>query len=278
MFNRSSTPMMTSDPLIGDLLEKINTTYGIDFSQYSYSSLIRRISTFLTIKRIQTKEELINRIQHEKPLFESFLEHIAVPVTQMFRDPSYYKSLRELVTPQLATYAFTRVWSAGCSTGEEAYSLAILLDEEGVKKYRIYATDINHKVLIRAKEGIYDSSTLAEYHKNYTDSGGSRNFSDYYVTNYNRVIFDNVLKKNITFALHNLATDKSFNEFNLIVCRNVLIYFNKDLQNKVIELFIDSLCMFGYLALGKNESLFLTKFNDCFELVDKAEKIYKRIK
>ncbi|HEY8401625.1 MAG TPA: protein-glutamate O-methyltransferase CheR [Cytophagaceae bacterium] len=271
--------MDIGDDDIDHLLLKIKDQYGYDFTNYARASLLRRIIRFIRIHNLPDITELEKAVLNDENFFEVFVQELTVTVTEMFRDPSFYKAIREKVIPALGTYPHLRIWDAGCSTGEEVYSLSILLKEEELyDRSIIYATDINQKVLMQAKEGIYDLSQMQEYTTNYINAGGKRAFSDYYYAKYKRAIFDASLRKNVIFSAHNLATDSSFNEFNLIVCRNVLIYFNKELQRRVIELFLDSLTMFGYLALGAKETLALTGLANHFETVDKNEKIYRRIK
>ena len=259
--------------------QQIKDHYGYDFSGYSRNSFLRRLSRFKGLYQIDSLEELLRQLLADESFFEKFLQEITVNITEMFRDPLFFKCLREKVVPQLKTYPHIRVWGAGCATGEEAYSLNILLHEENLgNKTRIYATDINQRVVEQAAEGIYNINDMSKYTGNYQLAGGMYAFSNYYHAKYQRAILEEYLKKNIVFSIHNLAADKSFNEFNLIVCRNVLIYFDKDLQNKVIKLFIDSLKMFGYLALGSKESLLLSKYQHYFEVVDGKQKIFRKIK
>lgn len=228
---------------------------------------------------INNPEVLISLLLEDEQMFSRFLEEVTVNVTEMFRDPLFYRALREKVLPDLKTYPYVRVWDAGCSTGEETYSLAILLQEEKLQtRSRIYATDINQRVLKTAAEGIFNVKEMARNTQNYHFTGGKFDFADYYHAKYNHVILDDHLRKNIIFSVHNLATDGSFNEFNLIVCRNVMIYFNKILQEKVFKMFFDSLSMFGYLALGTKESMALSDYSQYFEVVDNTQKIYRKIK
>jgi chemotaxis protein methyltransferase CheR len=195
----------------------------------------------------------------------------------MFRDPPFYKSLQENVFRRLATYPFIKIWIAGSSTGEEVYSIAIFLKEKGLlERSVIYATDINQKALQAAKEGVYHLKKMKSYTSNYMKAGGQHSFSDYYMSQYDAALLDRSLKQNIVFSVHNLAADKSFNEFQFISCRNVLIYFNQQLQNKVIGLFYESLCPFGFLALGNKESLLFADSRKGFEEVDRKERIFMK--
>jgi chemotaxis protein methyltransferase CheR len=261
------------------LLDNIRSVYGYDFTDYAEASIRRRINNFMSTHQISSFDTLSNSILQDDKFFEQFVQDLSVTVTEMFRDPSFYKSLRENVMPRLATYPLIKIWIAGCATGEEVYSIAILLDEVGLlNRSVIYATDINQNSIQVAREGIYPVKDMKEYTSNYQKAGGTRSFSEYYKSKYNSVMFDKTLRKNIVFSPHNLAVDKSFNEFQLIVCRNVLIYFNQQLQNKVITLFYDSLCMFGVLAFGNKESLLFSDKRTCFEEIDRREKIFRKIK
>jgi chemotaxis protein methyltransferase CheR len=210
--------------------------------------------------------------------FEEFIRELSVTVTEMFRDPTFYKSLREKIIKRLATYPVIKIWIAGCATGEEVYSMAILLKEEGLlQRSIIYATDINQRSLQIAKDGIYPLASMKDYTTNYIRSGGTRPFSEYYLANYGSAIMDKSLRQNIVFSQHNLSLDRSFNEFQLILCRNVLIYFNQNLQDTVINLFHESLCTFGFLSLGNKESLLFTSKKSDFEEIDRKEKIFMKI-
>lgn len=261
------------------LIREMKVGYGYDFTHYSRASMFRRINRFLIAKHLKGVEELIQKVATDKFFFEGFLLELTVNVTEMFRDPSFYKSLRTKVLPYLKTYPNIRIWDAGCSSGEETYSLSILLKEENyLHKSRIYATDINHRVLEVAKEGIYPISLMKDYSRNYLNAGGKGSLSEYYHAKYNSAIFNDELSKNFVFSVHNLAMDSSFNEFNLIVCRNVLIYFQRELQERVLELFKDSLPIYGYLALGNKESIRFSHIEKNFEVVDAKERIFRRIK
>jgi chemotaxis protein methyltransferase CheR len=260
-----------------ELIETILRVYGYDFSGYARASFYRRIHRFLQNKKVKNLAELQKNILDNTDYFEVFLQEMTVNVTEMFRDPTFFWSLRKKVLPILSTYPYIRIWDAGCSTGEELYSLAILLkEEELLHKTRIYATDVNQKVLAQAKEGIYAISTMKEYTQAYHQSGGRQDFSEYYTARYGYAKFNQSLIENVIFYPHNLATDSSFNEFHLIICRNVLIYFNKDLQDRVLQLFTNSLVNLGYLGLGKKESLALTAVEGQFNVIDKAEKIFRK--
>lgn len=263
---------------LDQLLVLVKNIHGYDFTGYSKASLSRRVNRYVTMNRLDSIDKLFEQVKTENG-FVSFLEEVTVNVTEMFRDPSFFLALREKVIPKLKTYPYIKVWTAGCSTGEEVYSLAILLKEEGLyDKAKIYATDINQKVLAKAKEGVFHLGNMKDYTQNYIRSGGKGQFSDYYHAKYGRAIFDASLKKNIVFSLHNLVSDSSFNEFNLILCRNVMIYFGRDLQEDVLQLFLQSLSPFGYLALGTKETLALSRYRDNFEIIDKNEKVYRRIR
>lgn len=262
---------------IKELLESIRFVYGYDFTDYAEASLKRRIDHFMGMQKIPTVKALGKALLRDEGFFEQFVQELTVNVTEMFRDPAFYKSLRTHVVKRLATYPLIRIWVAGASTGEEVYSVAILLKEEGLlKRSVIYATDINQRALQTAREGVYKADNMKTYTANYQKSGGTQAFSDYYVSKYNSVLLDKSLKENIVFSAHNLVIDKSFNEFQLILCRNVLIYFNQQLQNKVINLFYESLCPFGFLGLGNKESLLFTDCKSNFEEVDRKEKIFMK--
>ncbi|SRR5690606_35324231 len=262
-----------------ELTEAIRFFYGYDFTEYSEASIKRRIAHFMNAFKFASIEELGKALLKDEPLFEQFVQNISVTVTEMFRDPSFYKSLSEKVMKRLETYPVIKIWIAGCATGEEVYSIAILLKEANLlDRSIIYATDINQKSLQTAREGIYPLDVMQKFTENYIKSGGKKSFSEYYIAKYNSVLIDKSLKQNIVFSPHNLTADKSFNEFQLVICRNVLIYFNRQLQDKVIELFYDSLCIFGFLGLGNKESLLFTSRKDCFDEIDKKEKIFRKIK
>ena len=261
------------------LLEAVHRRYGFDFRQYAQASLRRRLWRRMLAEGAGTISELQARLLHDPMCMERLLLDLSINVTSMFRDPSFYLAFREKVVPLLRTYPFTRIWCAGCSTGEEVYSLAILLDEEGLyERTRIYATDINENVLATARQGEFPLTKMQSYTQNYLKGGGKHDFSQYYVAAYDGAQFSRSLTDNIVFAQHNLAMDRAFNDFNVILCRNVMIYFDKALQDRVNTLFYESLETFGILALGHKESLNFTPFVDAYEELDVAERIYRKVR
>ena len=260
------------------LLEGIYQRYGYDFREYARSSIRRRVWRRVTEERLTTISGLQERILHEPECMERLLLDLSVSVTSMFRDPGFFRSLRDKVVPLLRTYPFIRIWNAGCSSGEETLSLSILMHEAGLgDRIRIYATDINADVLERSRLGVFPLERMQEYTANYISSGGAKAFSDYYRTTGDIVQFSRELLDPIVFAQHNLVTDADFNEFHLIVCRNVMIYFDRSLQDKVTDLLHRSLVRFGILALGQKESLRFSRRSGDFEEIDAREKIYRRI-
>ncbi len=267
----------TEDIEIELLLEGILKRFGYDFREYNRAHVKRRLLHRVASLHLSSISQLQHKILHEDLFFQVILQDLSINVTEMFRDPTFYKTLRAEVIPILKTYPYLKIWHAGCSTGEEVYSVAILLLEEGLlERTQIYATDFNPQVIEVAKKGIYPVSRIKEYTYNYQVAGGKHSFSNYYTARYDSVIFDSDLKKNIVFAEHNLVTDHVFAEVNLIICRNVLIYFNKQLQNRVVKLFNESLIKGGYLGLGSKENLMFTDVFDAFEIVDSKEKIYHK--
>ncbi|OWR13094.1 chemotaxis protein CheR [Chryseobacterium sp. VAUSW3] len=266
-----------SDELIEILLSDVLEVYGYDFTGYSRASLKRRILRLYEMDKFVSFAEYRYKIRTEPGYFKRFLEEITINVTEMFRDPSFYKTLRTEILPRLGTYPFIRIWVAGCSTGEEAYSVAIFLKELNLlHKSLIYATDINSEVLATAGQAMIPLNKIKLYTENYIAAGGSEHFIDYYTANYSLGKLKDELKSKIIFSTHNLVTDNSFNEFQLILCRNVLIYFDRPLQNKVFELFNNSLEKFGYLALGTKETLEFSIVAKNFERL-KGEKIWRKI-
>ena len=266
-----------SDELIEILLSDVLEVYGYDFTGYSRASLKRRILRLYEMDKFVSFAEYRYKIRTEPGYFKRFLEEITINVTEMFRDPAFYKTLRNEILPRLRTYPFIRIWVAGCSTGEEAYSVAIFLKELNLlHKSLIYATDINSEVVANASQAMIPLNKIKLYTENYIAAGGSEHFIDYYTANYSLGKLKDELKSKIIFSTHNLVTDNSFNEFQLILCRNVLIYFDRPLQNKVFELFNNSLEKFGYIALGTKETLDFSSVAKNFERL-KGEKIWRKI-
>jgi chemotaxis protein methyltransferase CheR len=261
------------------LLEAIFRNYGFDFRQYARGSVRRRLSRRMALEGLHSISGLMERVLHDPACMERLLLDLSVNVTAMFRDPPFFQALRRRVIPVLRTYPFIRIWNAGCSTGEETYSLAILLEEEGLyERARIYATDINEAVLDRAQSGVISIEKMRGYTENYVLSGGTRSFSEYYVAKGNGAKIRRSLLQNVIFAQHNLVSDRSFNEFNVIMCRNVMIYFTKPLQDEAHDLFYSSLAMFGVLAVGQRESIDTIPQRKCYEELDRGAKLYRRVK
>lgn len=258
--------------LISDVLEQ----YGYDFTGYSRASFKRRVIRLFGLDKHVSFAEFRYKITHDSIYFRRFVEQITVNVTEMFRDPGFYKALRMKVMPNLATYPFIRIWLAGCSTGEEIFSIAILLKELNIlHKSLLYATDINPTVLEKAAQGIFPLSQMKQYSENYIASGGVNDFSSYYSASYSFAKFASELKEKMIFSTHNLVSDHSFNEFQLILCRNVLIYFDRDLQFKVLQLFDNSLEKLGYLALGTKETTDFSPISKRYKRLD-TEKIWRK--
>ena len=268
--------MKTQQIEIRLLLDAMRMMYGYDFSRYSVEMLTRRILDTLSKSEATRVSDLIPRILYDPAFFSTLIYNISIPVTEMFRDPSFYECLRHKVLPKLRTYPYLNIWHAGCATGEEVYSLAILLKEEGLyDKCQIYATDINDIALNTAKDGIYRASDMAKYTHNYQKAGGTGTFSDYYHAKYDGARINASLKEKVTFANHNLVTDGVFGEMNLILCRNVFIYFTKALQNDVVKIFLESLCTGGYLCLGHSESLLFSEAEKAFHEISRDQRIYQ---
>jgi chemotaxis protein methyltransferase CheR len=260
------------------LLQAVYMKYGYDFRDYSKAHLKRRVHQRLKMSGLSTISEMQKLILWDTDFYKIFLKDLSINVTEMFRDPQFYAAFRENVIPDLRTYAHIKVWHAGCSTGEEVYSLAILMKEENLlDKTQIYATDFNKNVLEIAKQGIYSKKEIDLYAQNYKQAGGKHELSNYYTSKYGSVLFDKSLSKNIVFADHNLVTDGVFAEVNLVFCRNVLIYFDKNLQNKVLRLFSESLTKRGFLCLGTKESLRFTDLDNKYSVIDNKMKIYKKL-
>jgi len=261
------------------LLEGLYQYHGFDFRDYARASLKRRILERMRAEKLETVSAFQNKVLHDNACLERLLLGLSVHATAMFRDPSFYLTFRKKVVPMLKTYPTVQIWLAGCSTGEEVYSLAILLREERLyDKSRIYATDISHAVLRRARDGIFPMAVMREYTNNYHRAGGTNDFSDYYTARYDSVIFDSSLRRNVVFSEHNLATDSSFNEFQVILCRNVMIYFNKGLQARVHNLLYESLGMFGVFGIGNKESLKFTPRAEFYEDLNTNDKLFRKVR
>ena len=270
-------PSIIDDAEVEILLTDLLEIYGYDFTGYSRASLKRRVNRLFSLDKFPSFAEFRYHLRTEPSYLQRFVEEITVNVTEMFRDPSFYKTLKTEVLPALGTYPFIRIWMAGCATGEEVYSMAILLQEANLlHKSLLYATDLNPDVLEKARNGMFPLSQMKQYSENYILSGGERDFSSYYTANYNLAKFDDRLKTKMIFSMHNLVSDGSFNEFQLILCRNVLIYFDKDLQSRVFNLFDGSLQSLGYLALGSKETLRFSSISNKFKQTG-ADKIWRKI-
>jgi chemotaxis protein methyltransferase CheR len=260
------------------LLEGVYRRYGFDFRDYAFASMRRRLWKQIREEGLATVSQLQGLVLHDPAAMERLLMNLSVNVTSMFRDPTFYHAFRSEVVPLLRTYPFIRIWHAGCSTGEEVYSMAILLAEEGVyDRCRIYATDINDSVLAAARTGIFPLEKMQEYTQNYMRAGGTRAFSEYYTAAYGGALFTPMLRERVVFAQHNLVSDGSFSEFNVILCRNVLIYFDRSLQNRVHELFYQSLPVYGLLVVGSKESIRMSPHETRYEVLDAREKIYRKV-
>jgi len=259
------------------LLQAIYLKYGYDFRNYAKASVRRRVRHRLSLSGLKTISEMTHTLLYDQQFFETLLLDLSVNVTEMFRDPTFFRALRKAVLPALKWEPCLKVWHAGCASGEEVYSMAILLKEEGLhKNVRIYATDANEAMLAKAKKGIFPIDRMKLYTRNYINAGGLASFADYYTSGYDYAVIDNVLKTNIVFSDHNLVTDGVFGEMDLILCRNVLIYFNRELQDHVFELFWQSLRPGGFLCLGSKESIHFSKCADDFESAAKGQKIYQK--
>jgi chemotaxis protein methyltransferase CheR len=259
------------------LLEAVYRKYHYDFRGYAAASLKRRLTQAMERFGCRTLSQLQDRLLHEAALFPALLDFLTVQVSEMFRDPAYFRALREKVVPLLRTYPSLKVWVAGCSTGEEVYSMAILLQEEGLlERSLIYATDINAGALERAQAGIYDATRIGGFTENHRKSGARSSLSDYYTAAYGKAVFDKSLKTNIVFADHSLSTDSAFSEVQLVSCRNVLIYFDRQLQDRVLGLFRDSLCRKGFLGLGAKESLRFSSLSYAFSDFAPGDKIFQK--
>ena len=264
---------------LDELLFTIKKQFDYDFCDYSKASMLRRINRFMDINNMKNAVDLKFELINNPAIFQNFINEIVVNVSEFFRDPSFFKSLQEKVFPYLNSYPKINIWSAGCSFGEETYSLNILLKENNLfSKTRIYATDISANAIERARKGIYDNNNFKDYTRNYYDCGGKEALNNYFVSDDRHSMIQSELKQNVLFTNHNLVADSVFKECQLILCRNVLIYFNNELQNKALELFYESLPVHGFLAIGKKESLRFSSIYDNFKEIDREEKIYQKIR
>ncbi|UII31015.1 protein-glutamate O-methyltransferase CheR [Fulvivirga ulvae] len=259
------------------LLQAIHRKYGYDFSEYSRAHVKRRVLNRLTTSGLTSISHLQEQVLYDKEFASQLLKDLSINVTEMFRDPPFYIAVREKVIELLKTWSYIKIWHAGCSTGEEVYSMAILLKEEGLyDRVQIYATDFNQSALSKARDGIFSTDLIKKYSQNYIKAASKGAFSDYYLAQYDHAIMDQSLKSNIVWAHHNLVTDNNFAETQMVVCRNVLIYFNRRLQNNVLRLFYESLTFGGILCLGNKEGLHFSDYEQSFDVIDKQQKIYKK--
>ncbi|SOD18282.1 CheR family methyltransferase [Pedobacter xixiisoli] len=271
------TKELITDEQVEEIVIITRNIYGFDFEGYSRASLKRRLDRIMLLKRLDFFD-LRSTLTNNEDFFHDFLNEVTVNVTEMFRDPKFFKSLKENVIPYLSSYPHLKVWNAGCSTGEELYSFTILFEELGLyDRSFFYGTDINHKVLETAREGIYDLQKMKQYSENYHAIDGGKSLSNYYTAQYDAASISRHLKKNVLFSMHNLVSDGPFNEFQVISCRNVLIYFNPELQKSVINLFYNSLANFGFLCLGGKEAIRDYQIAKKFKAVDKKNNIYQKI-
>lgn len=270
-------PAATQDIELGLLVDAIYRKYHFDFRQYARASIRRRVAAAMTQLGCETVSQVQDRVLHDRGAFQVLLNSLTVPVSDLFRDPPYFLALRQHVVPMLRTYPSLKVWVAGCSTGEEVYSIAILLQEEGLlDRTLIYATDINNERLKMAEAGVFPMDRIASFTENHQKAGGRSSLSDYYVAAYGRAVFDKALRRNVVFSDHSLATDSVFAEVQCVSCRNVLIYFNRDLQDRAVGLFREALCPGGFLGLGAKESLRFTSHADAFRDVVSGERIFQK--
>jgi chemotaxis protein methyltransferase CheR len=272
-----SVPASVTDIEIRLLVEAIYLQYSYDFRNYAGASLRRRVLHATAQMDCGTVSALQDLILHDANAFARLLQYMTIPVSEMFRDPEYFRALREHVVPVLRTYPSIRIWVAGCSTGEEVYSMAIMLKEEGLlDRTHLYATDINPVSLEKARAGIFPIDAVRQYTANYQKAGGRASFADYYLAAYDNALFDRSLAAHVTYADHSLATDSVFSETHFVSCRNVMIYFNRSLQERALGLFHDSLVHRGFLGLGTKESIEFSSYADRFEYVARRERIYRK--
>lgn len=275
MFSDQEEKQQNIDIEVNLFLEAIYQKYGYDFRNYSKAHIKRRILHRMNLTAVNSISEMQYMVLHDKAFVRKILMDFSINVTEMFRDPDFYTALRSDVIPILKTYPFIKIWHAGCSTGEEVYSMAVILHEEGLlSRTQIYATDFNQKVLDKAKAAVYRKELMKEYIRNYERSGGQKDFSSYYTEDAEHIRFHDYLRKRVVFSDHNLVLDNVFAEVNMVICRNVLIYFNRDLQARVIKLFYDSIITGGILAIGSKESIDYTPYADAFEGLNRKQKIY----
>ncbi|MBB5206501.1 CheR family methyltransferase [Chiayiivirga flava] len=274
----AQAPRQVQDVELRALIDAIYLQYHYDFRSYAFVSIKRRIGAALARFGFDTVSELQGKVLRDATLFGALLDYLTVQVSDMFRDPEYFRVLRERVAPVLHTYPSLKVWVAGCSSGEEAYSFAILLRECGLlSRTLIYATDINARALEQARSGVYAIDRLAGFTENHRRSGGTAAFSDYYTAAYGNAVFDRSLRDHIVFADHSLATDSVFAEMQLVSCRNVLIYFDRGLQDRAVRLFRDALCLKGFLGIGARESLRFTSYAAAFEPVSQEHRVFQKV-
>lgn len=260
------------------LLEAVFQFYGFDFREYALSSLRRRVRHLMRDEGLSTISALQDRILHDPNALPRLVNGLSVSVTSMYRDPGFFRAFRQQVVPLLRTYPVVRIWHAGCSTGEEVYAMAVLLEEEGLyDRCQIYATDMNEGAMQKAARGTFPLATMREHTSRYLAAGGRRSFSEYYSMRDRSAVFHSRLRRNVVFAQHNLVTDGSFNEFNAILCRNVLIYFSRPLQERVHRLLYESLGRLGFLGLGSKETVQFTPFERRYQTVDAVHKLYRKV-
>lgn len=261
------------------LLEGVFLHYGYDFRHYALASIRRRVWERVRAEGLATISQFQDKVLHDTACMERLLYALSVHMTAMFRDPEFFRAFREQVVPLLRTYPYVRLWHAGCSSGEEVYSMAMLLEEEGMlDRCRIYATDMNEAVVARARAGRFPLRLMREYTQNYNSAGGRRSLSEYYTVSLDQAVFRAGLSRTTVFSQHNLATDSSFNEFHVVLCRNVMIYFNRTLQSRVHQLIYESLIHFGVLGLGNRESLRLTPGEKCYDVLDERNRLYRKVR
>ena len=273
----TSVPSKIVDIELNLLIDAIYQKYHYDFRGYAFASLKRRVGAATGRLGCESLSQLQHKVLHEPAAFTALLNYLTVPVSEMFRDPAYFLALRQHVVPVLRTYPSLKIWIAGCSTGEEAYSLAILLrEEELLQRSLIYATDINAHSLQQAAAGVYGADRIPGFTESHRRSGAPTSLSDYYTAAYGRAVFDQSFRKHIVFADHSLATDSVFAEVQLVLCRNVLIYFNRELQDRAIGLFRDALCRRGFLGIGTKESMRFSAYANDFEEIDGPNRIFRK--